>query len=337
MDDTGPPSLAGLALAPFAPRAPWWGGDLQTMRNYLLRDRLPVEHETERLVLPLSDGSGDQLAAALNRPPKPKPHAPLILVIHGLTGSEQSCNVQRSATSLLAAGYPVLRVNLRGAGPSRPLSRFQYHAGRTADLDMALAALPRDLLANGIAAAGFSLGGNMLLKFLGERGRAQPVRAAVSVSAPIDLAACARQMLRWRNFGYQRYLMHDMRVEALASASELTAREVKALSEARSIWQFDQDFTAPRNGFTSAEDYYAKNGAASFLDGIKVPTLVIHAQDDPWVPPDAYLGYDWKRNRALVPLLPECGGHVGFHGSDRGASWHDVTIARFFDALFSRP
>jgi len=337
MDDTGPPTLADLAPAPFVPRAPWWGGDLQTMRNYLLRDRLPPGHETERLILPLGDGSGDQLAAALNRPVRLRPRAPLVILIHGLSGSEQSCNVQRSATSLLELGYPVLRLNLRGAGPSRPLSRYQYHAGRTADLDMALAALPRDILANGVAAVGFSLGGNMLLKFLGERGAAQPIRAAVSVSAPIDLAACARRMLRWRNFAYQAYLLRDMRIEALTSASELTAREKTALRETRSIWDFDHNFTAPRNGFAGAEDYYAKNGAQAFLDGIKVPTLVIHAQDDPWVPPGAYLGYDWKRNAAIVPLLPERGGHVGFHGSDRQASWHDVTIARFFDALFNRP
>ncbi len=330
-------ALVDLALQPFAPRAPWWGGDLQTVRNYLLRYRLPSEHAPERLVLALGDGSGDRLAAALNRPAHPLPHAPLVILIHGLTGDEASVYMLRSAASLLRAGYPVLRLNLRGAGPSRPLSRFQYHGGRTADLEMALADLPPQLLANGVAAVGYSLGGNMLLKFLGERGEAQPIRAAVSVSAPIDLAATAQHMQRWRNFGYQAYLMREMRAEALAPKSELTEREKSAVLAARTIPDFDHNFTGPRNGFAGADDYYAKNGAQKFLGAIKVPTLVIHAGDDPWVPAAPYRAYDWKANPALVPILCERGGHVGFHGPDRRASWHDALIERFLGAVFSPP
>ncbi len=336
MDDVGLPSLADLALAPFSPRLPWWGADLQTVRNYLLRYRMPGMHAARRLVLPLADGSGDHLSAALSLPAEPAPRAPLVILLHGLTGDEVSIYMMRSTATLNGFGYPVLRLNLRGAGPSRVLSRFQYHAGRTADLDMALAALPKALTANGIAAVGFSLGGNMLLKFLGERGAAQPIRAAASVSAPIDLAATARCMQRWRNFAYQAYLMREMRTEALAPKAELSERERSAVLEARSIWEFDASFSAPRNGFAGADDYYAKNGARSYLDGIKVPTLVIHALDDPWVPADPYVAYDWKRNRSLAAILPHRGGHVGFHGSDRRASWHDLAIARFLDAVFSR-
>jgi uncharacterized protein len=337
VDDSALPTPVDLALSPFRQRAPWWGGDLQTLRNYVLRYRLPPEQKTERLVLPLSDGSGDALAASLDRPARERPGAPIAILIHGLSGSEDSINMLRSAASLLAEGYPVLRLNLRGAGPSRALSRFQYHAGRSQDLEMALAALPKDLLANGAAAVGFSLGGNMLLKFLGERGRAQPFRAAVSVSAPIDLFACSRRMQRWRNLGYQAYLMSLMRAEALAHQSELSARERRALLDARTILDFDQNFTAPRNGFADAEDYYAKNAAAQFLDGIRVPTLVLYAQDDPWVPSGSYLAQEWKKNPWLVPVFPERGGHVGFHGTDGRISWHDAAIVRFFGRVFSPP
>ncbi|HUK59324.1 MAG TPA: alpha/beta fold hydrolase [Stellaceae bacterium] len=328
-------TLADLALAPFVPRSPWWGGDLQTVRNYLLPYRLPGDHVHERLVLPLSDGSGDQLTAAMSLPPRPLARAPLVILIHGLTGDEISIYMLRSAASLVRAGYPVLRLNLRGAGPSRPLSRLQYHAGRTADFEMALAALPPDLLAHGVAAVGYSLGGNMLLKFLGERGRAQPLRAAVSISAPIDLDATSRRMQRARNYGYQAYLMRQMRAEALAPKSELTERERDIVLAARSIPEFDHRFTAPRNGFSGADDYYERNGAQKFLGEIRVPTLVIHACNDPWVPAEPYLAYDWKRNPALIPMLCEGGGHVGFHGTDRSTSWHDLTIVRFLAAVFS--
>ena len=337
MDDIGLPTLADLGLVPFLPRAPWWGGDLQTIRNYVLRDRSTHARKSERLVLPLSDGSGDQLAAALDLPEKKLPCAPLVILIHGLTGSERSAYMARSAMRLAGLGYPALRLNLRGAGPSRPLSRYQYHAGRTEDLDRVLAALPSNLVANGVVAIGFSLGGNMLLKFLGERGRAQPLRAAVSISAPIDLAGTARRMQRWRNFAYLSHLMRELRREALAASSELTSRERGAIRAATSLYEFDQNFTAPRNGFAGAEDYYARNGALRFLDGIKVPTLVIHALDDPWVPADPYAAYDWTRNRSLAPVLPAQGGHIGFHGADWPACWHDVTIERFFAAIFSPP
>jgi hypothetical protein len=328
--------FADLAFAPFAPRAPWWGGDLQTLLNYLSRRAALDSHAAERLVLPLGDSSGDRLVATLNRPAQPRGKRPLVLLIHGLSGDEDSINMRRSAANLLALGYPVLRLNLRGAGPSRPLSRFQYHAGRTADLAAAIAALPAALTANGLAAVGFSLGGNMLLKYLGERGRSSAIAAAVSVSAPIDLAATAGQMERLRNFHYQAYLMREMRTEALTPPSELDPGERRAVTGARSIREFDDRFTAPRNGFAGADDYYAKNGARAFLGGIGVPTLVIHALDDPWVPAAPYLAHDWTANAALLPLLPRRGGHVGFHGRDRSTCWHDLAAARFLDAAFSR-
>jgi uncharacterized protein len=323
------------ALTEFTPRAPWWGGDLQTLSNYL-RPRPRLDVRSERLVLPLTDGTGDRLSASLDRPPKPQTGRPLVVLLHGLSGDEVSTNVMRTASVFLANGYPVLRLNLRGAGPSRPLSRLQYHAGRTADLAMALDQLPSEHAVNGLAAVGYSLGGNMLLKFLGERGVSSPVRAAASVSAPIDLAATSIRMSRWRNAPYQAYLMREIRAEALAPISEITATEQALVLAARSIRDFDNAFSAPRNGFADADDYYAQNSARKFLGGIGVPTLVIHAKDDPWVPAEPYLAYDWHANRNLFPVIAPSGGHVGFFSRDRRANWHDLAIAAFFDTVFSR-
>lgn len=326
------PGLSAADFPSFLARAPWWGGDLQTLRNFVVRRLTPLAG-TERLHLPMRDGSGDRLAAALHRPSAAGPPRPLAILIHGLTGCELSHYVVKTAAYLLTQGFAVLRLNLRGAGASRLSCRLQYYAGRSEDFADALAALPAALTRNGVVAIGYSLGANMLLKYLGERGRAALLKGAVAVSAPLDLAGTARRMMRRRNSLYHRYLLRHMRAESLAPAAEVSAAERAAIISARSIWEFDHGFSAPRNGFASAEDYYERNASRRFLDGVAVPTLVIHALDDPWIPAEPYLGYAWRRNPNLVPLLPAQGGHVGFQGRDRRAPWHDLCAARFLAAL----
>jgi predicted alpha/beta-fold hydrolase len=121
----------------------------------------------------------------------------------------------------------------------------------------------------------------------------------------------------------------------LGKGAEVPAAERRAVRMARSIWACDHGFSAPRNGFSGAEEYYERKSSRHFLAGISVPTLLIHALDDPWVPSAPYLAFDWERNPNLLPLLPRRGGHVGFQGADRSAAWHDLCIARFLDAVFS--
>ena len=315
---------------PFAPRAPWWGGDLQTLRNVLVTRHARLDgYPAERLRLAINDGSGDVLLAVLNRPLAPAAGRPLAVLVHGLTGTEDSFYLLNTAAHLLTLGFPVLRLNLRGAGPSRPLCRFQYHAGRSEDFAAALAALPAALTTSGVVAIGYSLGANMLLKYLGEHGGAAMVKAAVAVSSPLDLADASRRLMRMRNALYQNYLLRQMKREAVAPGAELSAGERAVIAGASSIWAFDHGFSAPRNGFPGAEDYYERNAARRFLDAIAVPTLVIHALDDPWIPPTAYITHDWRRNPRLVPLLSRQGGHVGFLGRGHRIAWHDRCIERF--------
>jgi uncharacterized protein len=326
------PGLSAADFPPFMARAPWWGGDLQTLRNYLVRQLAPLP-AAARLHLPMRDGSGDRLAASLHRSAAAGPQRPLVVLIHGLTGTEESHYMVKTATYLLRQGFAVLRLNLRGAGASRPSCRFQYFAGRSEDFADALAALPSALTQGGVVAIGYSLGANMLLKYLGERAGEAPLKGAIAVSAPLDLAGTARRMMWRRNTLYQRYLLRYMRIESLAPGAETTSKERAAIMGARSIWEFDHRFSAPRNGFRGAEDYYERNAAKRFLDGIAVPTLMIHALDDPWIPAEPYMAYDWRRNPSLIPLLPARGGHVGFQGRDRGAPWHDICAARFLATL----
>lgn len=320
---------------PFRPRPPWWGGDLQTLRNILVGCHPELSaHPVVDLRLPMRDGSGDVLVAALQSPAPGAPESrPLAVFIHGLTGCQDSLYMLRSAAAFLAAGYPVLRLSLRGAGPSRPLSRFQYHAGRSEDLRDVLLGLPPECVAKGLVLTGYSLGGNMLLKFMAEYGRDFPVLAAGSVSAPIDLAASSRRFLDRRNALYHRWLLARMKEETLKGpASALTGEERRAVREAATVLEFDDRHVAPRNGFDGAADYYARCSAQGFLRAIELPTLLIHAEDDPWIPADAYRTALRTGNGRLTCLLAASGGHVGFH--DRSpVAWHDRCLLRFFDAL----
>ncbi len=310
-------------IEPFRPRPPWFGGDLQTLRSQIVRrDRaLPAD---ERLWLDLGDG--DALAALLHRVVSERP---LAVLIHGLAGTEESFYIRATAANLLAAGFPVLRLNLRGAGPSQPRCRGQYHAGRSEDLRLALAALPDDLKNRGVVLVGYSLGANMLLKFLGE-GATPMVRAAAAVSAPIDLAAAASRLEAPRNRLYQSWLLARMRSEAFAG--NISESERRAVSAARTVIQFDDRYVAPRNGFASAADYYARCSAEQLLPLIRVPTLVVHATNDPWIPMAAYQRVDWDAHPALTALFG-AGGHVGFHGAGSDVAWHDRAIVRFFSRL----
>lgn len=326
-------SLDHLSFDPssFHPRFPWWGGDLQTVANVLAPPRNDLAPATsEKLEIDLKDGTGDRLVCTLDRPQAPTAGAPLCLLIHGLTGSQESHYIYSMAGTLLDRGYRVLRVNLRGAGPSRLVCKGHYYAGRSQDFRALLAALPAGLTVEGMVAIGYSLGGAMLLKYLGEEGRACRLAAAASVSAPIDLSLTCRNMMRPRNTLYHRHILAQMKVEALAPGAEVSAAEHEAVLGARSVWDYDEAFIAPRHGFAGAEDYYERCKPLRFMGEIRVPTLVIAALDDPWIPGALYSGYDWARNPSLTPLLPRHGGHVGFHGSGSRRPWSDMMVAEFF-------
>lgn len=316
----------------FRPRFPWWGGDLQTVANVLAPPRCDLApHTSERLPIALNDGTGDTLVCTLDRPQTPRPGTPLCVLIHGLTGSQESHYIYSMARTMLERGQRVLRVNLRGAGLSRQSCKGQYYAGRSQDFRALLAGLPSDLTREGMVAAGYSLGAAMLLKYLGEEGSACPLAAAASISAPIDLSITCRNMMRPRNTLYHRHILGQMKIEATAAGAEVSAAERAAILGSRSVWDYDEVFIAPRHGFAGAEDYYERCKPLRFMSGIRVPTLVIAALDDPWIPGALYSEYDWGHSPSLTPLLSRHGGHVGFHGVGSRRPWSDTAVARFFD------
>lgn len=307
----------------FRQRPPWLGGDLQTLRNALFPAPLELPGG-KRLLLPLADGQ--KLAARLDLPAKLNAE-PLLVLVHGLAGSEASGNVVASTRYFVRQGWAVLRLNLRGSLPSLPAAPGHYHAGKTEDLADALRGLPDPLTRQGVILIGYSLGGNLVLKFMGEGGHGLPILAAVAVSAPIDLAATCACMMTPRNFLYHRYMLQAIKREALAEGAGVSSAERAAIAAARNVYEFDDRFIAPRFGYKGALDYYESNAAKYFLGGIARPTLILHALDDPWIPGSCYTAIDWPRMPMIGAVLTPRGGHLGFHGHGSRIPWHDRMTA----------
>jgi predicted alpha/beta-fold hydrolase len=321
-------SAAAAALSGFAPADAFvparllGNGHLQTVWPYFFRrlPRLPLDTE----IWPLSDG--EHLAVHLLDRGRGRPG---VLVVHGLEGSSQSPYVQGLLARVQAAGWNGAAFDLRSCGrlARRGLrSRTAYHAGQTADLAYMIDRL-QTRWQGPLAAVGFSLGGNMLLKWLGETGDGSPLRAAVAISSPFDLAASAARVdgAGILIAGYRSSFLRSLRRKGLALARELPDKlDPAAIRRCRTFREFDEQVTARLFGFDSAEDYWTRSSSGRFLPGIRRPTLVLAAQDDPIVPADSIPRDAIARNPHLSLWLVEVGGHVGFVA---GSPWRPVYVA----------
>ena len=316
----------------FEERVPWIGPDLQTLRNFLL-PQPRIETTSNSIKLPMSDG--DILVASLNMSADP-PKRPLIILVHGLTGSENSVNIISAANYLVQKSWRVLRINLRGTMPTRPQAKGHYHAGKTEDLSQALHQLPPKFLNNGAILIGHSLGGNLILKFLGEGLGDKNILGGVSISSPLILRETCTQMMKPRNFFYHRHILKAMKEEALAPGAELSRSQIQAITSAQSIYDFDHNFIAPLFGYQDADDYYINNSSGRFLSDISKPTLIIHALNDPWIPPKVYLETQWDLYPTIQTKITKSGGHLGFHGKTNKVAWHNLVTHDWLMQNFCR-
>ncbi len=267
--------------------------------------------------------------------PLPAPGAPAVLVVHGLEGSARRRYVLGTCRELLARGVRPVAINLRGcSGVPNRLPRF-YHSGETGDLRFVLERMRATHPGAPLGVFGFSLGGNAVLKMLGERrdGGVTLVDAAVAMSVPFDLAAGAAQLERSRmGHLYAAYFLRSLRRKVRGKASLLRPLvDVGRALRARTIREFDDAVTAPLHGFRDAGAYYTASSSTRFIGGIRVPTLVLHSLDDPFLPPEAVPRSALEANPSVVPILPPSGGHVGFlEGAPwRPRLWGDEEGARF--------
>jgi predicted alpha/beta-fold hydrolase len=327
------PSL-GLTAPAFGPRAfrpAGWaaGAHAQTLAARLLRSADGPPLARERLETP----DGDFLD--LDWGPDPGAGSPVVLVVHGLEGSARRGYVRSACRELLRAGVRAAALNLRGCSGEPNRALCYYHSGKTDDPSFVLTKLRELHPDRPLGALGFSLGGNLLLKMMGEQpdGGAGLLDAAVVVSVPYDLAAGAALLERSAmGRAYASYFLRSLKRKVRWKEPRLRkALDLTGALEARTIWEFDERLTAPLHGFADAADYYERSSSARYLEGVRVPTLMLHAADDPFLPPAAIPREETRRNAALQLVLHGSGGHVGFlEGAPwRPRFWADEEAARF--------
>jgi len=246
---------------------------------------------------------------------------PAILLLHGLEGSSTAHYMRGIADKAWAAGWNVVRLNQRNCGNTEHLSRGLYHSGLTQDpLFVMRELIERDGIRE-IAIAGYSLGGNLTLKLAGELGDAAPPEliAVCAVSPTMDLDVCVRAIERRSNYPYEWNFVRNLKARMRRKAAAFPGvYSLDALGRVWTIRQFDELYTAPHHGFRDASDYYHRASAMRVIDRIRVPALIITAEDDPFVPPEPFRDPAVTGNPSITVALTPHGGHCAFVERSRG-------------------
>jgi predicted alpha/beta-fold hydrolase len=311
------------------------GGHLQTLYAWARPRRFP------RLPAPVArhfDVAPDaRVLAHCHWHDRPQDH-PTVLLLHGLEGSSMAHYMCGIADKAWTAGWNVVRLNQRNCGGTEHLSRGLYHSGLTGDpLHVIRELIEIDGL-DRLAVAGYSLGGNLALKLAGDLGDTAPpeLRAVCAVSPTMELAVCVEALERRSNTAYQfnfvRNLRGRMRRKALAYPGHYD------LAPLRRVWtvrQFDDAYTAPHHGFRDAADYYHRASAMRVLDRIRVPSLILTAANDPFVPVEPFRAVADARHRHVTVVVTDEGGHCAFverATPDYDGYWAEREIVRFANA-----
>jgi uncharacterized protein len=280
---------------------------------------------------------GTQLRADCHWQENPRDHSTLVLV-HGLEGSSASGYILGTAEKAFVAGLNVVRLNQRNCGGTEHLTPDLYHSGRSDDMRAVVDELiQRDRLPE-IFLAGFSMGGNLVLKLAGEFGDAPPeqVRGFVGIAPSFVLAACADALEEPRNFLYERYFVRRLKRRMRRKAQLFPQRYAEkvrngAMRAIGSVREFDELITAPCSGFAGADDYYAQASAINVVRAIARPTLILTAQDDPFVPYATFARREIRENPCIQLEAPRHGGHCSFIGREGGDErfWCEGRIVEF--------
>lgn len=313
-------------------RAPWWlpDGHVQTIWPVARKGPLPP-YRRERWNTP----DGDFIE--LDWLPAGEAQAPLVVLFHGLEGSSRSHYARTLMSAVAARRWRGVVVHFRGCGGSPNRLARAYHSGDSEEIDWILRRLRAAADGAALFAAGVSLGGNALLKWLGEREHeaAERVTAAASVCAPLDLTLSGAALGRGFNLVYTWHFLATLKTKALAKCAEHPGRfDAPRIAQARSLETFDDAYTAPAHGFADVGDYWRRASARPWLRGIRCPTLVLNAANDPFVPAKALP--DVLTLPATVTFeCPAGGGHVGFLGGDWPGTqdWLGQRLLAHFDTL----
>jgi predicted alpha/beta-fold hydrolase len=331
-------SISGEGAAAGVFRPLWWlpGAHLQTVWRTVPHPRRLVPVRRERLETP----DGDELWVDHVDGPA---GAPRLLILHGLEGSSHSAYAQGLLAAAKRAGWRASALNFRSCardlaarGRWIPNRRARlYHSGETTDLAFVISRLAPADPAAPLYAAGVSLGGNVLLKWLGENPEQRSIAAAAAVSAPYDLGAGGLYMESGLGPRYVAHLLRTLKMKAVDHARrfpEAAERiDIPRALRARSFFEFDDSATAPLHGFAGAKDYYARSSSLGFVGKIETPTLCISSDDDPFLPARVLDAVEAEKSAAVTLRRTRRGGHVGFVGGGmRPRNWAEEEVMRWF-------
>jgi hypothetical protein len=269
----------------------------------------------------------------ISQRPEGTPRGQLVMV-HGLEGSSNAGYKRSMAQHALEAGFVVHRFNMRSCGGTEDLAGTNYHAGQTSDLRFVLERLGP---AGPILLAGFSLGGNVALKLAGELGETELIRGVCAVSTPIDLAACVERLGHRENFIYARRFLSRLKQRIRRRARQAPEHySDQDLGSVRTVYDFDDRYTARMFGFGTADRYYATQSSQNFLDRIRVPALLVQAKDDPLIPFRVYSHPAFRTNPNLELVATDHGGHLGFVARGKERFWLDPVVIGWACRLTAR-
>ena len=279
--------------------------------------------------------AGTQIRGECHWQENPQDH-PTLVLLHGLEGSSESGYMLGTAEKAFISGFNVVRLNQRNCGDTEKLTTTLYHSGLSGDIRAVLLELiDRDRLPE-VFAAGFSMGGNLVLKMAGEFGEAAPpqLRAFVAIAPALDLAACADALAEPRNFLYNRHFVKSLKKHMRYKASlfpEAFPLDLAAFRRIRTVRDFDDVVTARFCGFQDAAEYYARSSAANVVAAVRRPTLILTAQDDPFVPFRPFQNSAIQANPNITLLAPPHGGHCAFISDEGGSDrfWAEGRIVEF--------
>lgn len=323
-----------LTERPFVPHPLFVNGHAQTLVAYVWPRRFQYRSARldEERYFEIEDGV--RLLAHC-RWQKDRHSSPTILLVHGLEGSSISIYILGTADKAFRAGFNVVRLNLRNCGSTEHLTPTLYNSGMSGDLNAVVQDLiERDGLRR-IFIAGFSMAGNMALKLAGEAPAALPTELSgiCAISPPIDLQTSAVSLEERANWIYQQSFIRSLR-RRMRHKQKLfpDLYDTTDIHLVRTVRDFDNRYTSVHGGYESAEDYYARASALPLIRHIRIPTLLIHAQDDPFIPFCSFRDSSLTTTPSVTFIAPEHGGHVGFiaadtHGEDR--FWSENRVVQF--------
>jgi uncharacterized protein len=312
----------------------WWlkNPHLQTLWGALNRRQHPIELQRERIELPDGDFVDLDWVKAFRK----YIDSPIVIVLHGLGGSIKSHYATPILQAVTQQGWRGVFMHFRGAsGELNRLPRF-YHSGDTADVNYVInLILEREPHAT-ICCIGYSLGGNVLLKWMGETKLQNPLKAAVAISVPFELHKVATRLQHGFSRVYQRRLLEELHI-IYKEKFEIHSCEIdiKNILQCKSFWEFDNVVTAPLHGFKNAADYYQLASSKTFLKHIRVPTLILHAADDPFMTSDIVPSAE-DLSDDIILELSDAGGHVGFVSGNipgKAEYWAEKRIVAYLDQM----